>query len=148
MYYVIYVSASARLLTDAELKAIMVQNELKNKYNSITGLLLYNAGVFMQVIEGAKKSVLKTFQRIQSDMWQKEVIKLSEGSADQRLFPDWRMSFKCENPHLFSGHESFLPPASLQFIENMEHPCADMLRIFLESSRTFFGGHANITAAK
>lgn len=138
MYYVIYVSASAKLLTEAELKTILVQSELKNKYNQITGLLLYNAGVFMQVIEGAKRSVLKTYNRIEGDIWQKEIIKLSEGFLTHRLFTSWRMCFKAEDPNSFSGYESFAAPASLRFIENIEHPCAEMLKTFLESSRLFY----------
>jgi hypothetical protein len=144
MYYVIYISASARLLNEAELKAILVQNELKNKYNQVTGLLLYNAGIFMQVIEGARASVLKTFKRIESDIWQKEIIKLGEGPLRQRLFSSWKMSFCTDHPDAFAGCESFVAPVSLQYIEDIMHPCADMIKIFLESNRLTYKGYANV----
>ena len=93
MYYIVYVSASTRLLTENELRVILIQNELKNKYNNITGLLLYSSGIFMQVLEGTRNAVEEAFRRIGDDIWNKNVIKLSEGSLRERVFPNWYMSF-------------------------------------------------------
>lgn len=76
-----------------ELASFLKKIRDKNLADSITGLLLYSDGNFMQLIEGSDEAVSRTFSRIQSDPRHKGIIKLLDEAIDQRVFPDWKMAF-------------------------------------------------------
>ena len=64
-----------------------------NKSNSITGMLLYNKGYFLQVLEGAPEDVLTTYHRICHDTRHQEIRLLVEQITMDRHFPNWLMGF-------------------------------------------------------
>ena len=147
MYYIVYVSSSARLLTENELRVILIQNELKNKYNNITGLLLYSPGIFMQVLEGPRNAVEEAFRRIGDDIWNKDVVKLSEGSLRARVFSNWYMSFNTRLPESFALYKTYLEPAAISLPENTPNPGIELVKIFLEGSLLFHVGSNGINAS-
>ena len=65
-----------------------------NKGNSITGMLLFHKGYFLQVLEGEPGDVMTTYQRICHDRRHCEVRLLVEQSTKDRHFPTWLMGFR------------------------------------------------------
>lgn len=137
MYYIVYVSASTRLLTENELRVILIETELKNRHNDITGLMLYSAGIFMQVLEGTRANVEEAYQLIGEDIWHKDIIKLSEGSSWERFFANWYMSFNTRHPQSFAAYKGYAEPASISLPDRTPNPGIELLKIFLEGSLLF-----------
>lgn len=96
LYHIIYHS----LATDAgmapeALSALLRQARAYNQDHRLTGLLLYAADTkeFVQVLEGPRNELTSLYARIARDPRHKHAFVLHEGSADNRMFPDWRMGF-------------------------------------------------------
>ena len=94
MYFLIYVSSAVNLFSDDDLTKLLEVSRRNNEKVSITGLLLYAAGNFMQVLEGPEKAVLETQARIALDPRHTGLITLMQGERDGRDFKDWSMGFK------------------------------------------------------
>lgn len=66
----------------------------RNLELGITGMLLYSAGNFIQVLEGDEKSVLDTYERICQDRRHRHVTQLYVGEVRERHFSRWSMGYK------------------------------------------------------
>src|SRR4051812_34049510 len=113
MQYLIYISAAAKLFTDAELKALLIKCRDNNKRNNITGVLLYSEGTFLQVLEGEEDIVGSTFRKIEGDPRHTSIIKLVEENQDERVFPEWSMAFKTVSAADFAELKAFIQPGDL-----------------------------------
>jgi hypothetical protein len=90
---------------DKNITAILAKSRTNNVRDEITGALLFNAGCFAQVLEGALNKIEATFERIQQDERHGEVSLLALDVIEQRSFPNWAMGFvgNCaENAERFS----------------------------------------------
>lgn len=65
----------------------------RNAEVGITGALLFNRGLFAQVLEGAVKHVEQTFERIQCDQRHAEVSLLAYERISERSFDQWSMAY-------------------------------------------------------
>lgn len=93
LYSLIYVSTAIHLMEDDELLAILHTSVQNNTERSITGILLYKGGNFLQVLEGEKEDVQYIFEKIQADRRHTGIIVISEETIESRLFADWKMAF-------------------------------------------------------
>ena len=93
------------------LPAIVKAAGRNNQPRSITGMLLYSNGNFLQVLEGKKDTVLEAFQHIEKDSRHRDVFVLLEQELAQRQFSSWSMGFK----HLSSADVAKIPNASQVF---------------------------------
>ncbi|MEO5969280.1 MAG: BLUF domain-containing protein [Bdellovibrionia bacterium] len=99
MYFLTYSSKASELLSDKalkmELKSILNNARIRNSRENITGLLLFRSRNFFQLLEGPKKSVLTTFQKISKDQRHEklEIISEIEIEGAPRIFPSWQMGF-------------------------------------------------------
>lgn len=93
MISLIYVSTAAHLLSKEELLDILRVSRRKNKTGPVTGLLLYQGGNFMQVLEGPEESVMDIFGNIQKDIRHTDIIVLCNEPLTERAFADWSMAF-------------------------------------------------------
>lgn len=97
LYRLVY--ASKNLLTgdEAEVAAAVLQiletSQRNNVKVGVTGALLFNKGAFAQVLEGERRAVEDTFERIQRDMRHGDVTVLQCGPAEGRGFTNWSMAF-------------------------------------------------------
>jgi hypothetical protein len=57
----------------------------------VTGLLLYNAGQFLQILEGQQRVLEMVFQKIERDPRHTNVCRLVTEPIGRRLFPRWNM---------------------------------------------------------
>lgn len=72
---------------------ILETSKRNNGKVGVTGALLFNGGCFAQVLEGPRKAVETTFERIQRDRRHGEVSVLQCESVVARGFPNWSMAF-------------------------------------------------------
>ncbi len=93
LFQLIYMSS---LVSDAVdvLPAILNTSVKNNRKKDITGILLCVEGNVVQVLEGAKCSVLETFKAIESDKRHRGIFVLIEQTVELREFADWSMGFK------------------------------------------------------
>jgi blue light- and temperature-responsive anti-repressor len=90
-----------------ELRAIVSAARARNRADNLTGALLFTGAGFVQVLEGAREVVERTFDRVAADRRQADVTVLSFTPTQHRSFPDWPMAF-CGQSSLgsidLSGH--------------------------------------------
>ncbi|MGY2052022.1 BLUF domain-containing protein [Methylobacterium sp. JK268] len=95
LYRLVY--ASRNLLKPGEAEAAIAQildaSRRNNRTAGVTGALMFNAGAFAQVLEGPRRGVEATFERIQRDLRHSDVTVLQCGPAERRGFADWAMAF-------------------------------------------------------
>lgn len=86
------------------LQALLETSRVFNSRHSITGLLTYRRGVFVQHLEGAASDVRDLYGRICEDSRHRGIIKLLEEPLAARYFPDWSMGYR-----LLTGADSTDP---------------------------------------
>jgi len=97
LYRLVY--ASKNLLQGPEpevmaaVRQILDASQRNNAAAGVTGALMFNAGAFAQVLEGPRRGVEATFERIQRDLRHDDVTVLQCGPAESRAFGNWSMAF-------------------------------------------------------
>ena len=92
-FILIYASAQTRELGSEELQNILMTARKRNPAIKVTGMLLYQNGSFLQVLEGPRKNVETLFNKIEPDKRHKKVVKVTTFYTAERLFSDWSMGF-------------------------------------------------------
>ncbi len=97
LYRIIYMSRNVLTGTcdaiAAQVDGILVSSRRNNAPAGVGGVLMFNNGCFLQVLEGPFAAVSATFERIQRDEGHDEVIVLEAGYPEERRFADWSMAF-------------------------------------------------------
>jgi len=94
IFYLIYLSSATNLFSEKELSEILTTSRIKNTSKDITGLLLYNNGKILQVLEGDEETVMNVYFDIEQDNRHRGIIRIFSGKSEERNFPDWSMGFK------------------------------------------------------
>lgn len=89
MLRLVYVSAAARALDDADLEAIARTSERNNQALGLTGLLLFGGSNFHAVLEGASRRVLARMERIIIDPRHRSLRILREEEIAAARFANW-----------------------------------------------------------
>jgi hypothetical protein len=92
----------------AEVDAILASAQRNNSRLCVTGALIFNGGIFAQVLEGSRRDIELTFERIQRDARHSDVDVLTFEEVQNRQFTSWSMAFvgrSREGENLF-GHIS------------------------------------------
>lgn len=76
----------------SDLDRILSSSQFNNARAGLTGALLFDAGCFGQVLEGPRRAIEATFERIQRDPRHRDVSLLAFQPAE-RAFPNWSMRF-------------------------------------------------------
>ena len=94
MYRLIYKSSETAPFSKTDLKHLLVGSRLRNTEADISGMLIYDRGVFLQMLEGDVGAIFKTFARIERDPRHKDVtVLLRDANARERAFGKWSMGF-------------------------------------------------------
>lgn len=108
MFQLVYVSSATAPFSREELKEILLNSRDTNNQMDVTGLLLYNDGNIIQVLEGEEAAVREIFDRIAKDPRHHDVTVLVEVPITERSFADWSMGYRdLSDPAL-------APPAGIQ----------------------------------
>lgn len=92
--FLIYVSIATHPFTQDELIELLQVSRKNNTAVGLTGILLYKEGKFMQLLEGTKEAIDRTFIRVQHDPRHRDVITLLSGEQEERAFADFSMGFQ------------------------------------------------------
>ena len=93
IHVVVYASSASQLISPVQLESILLQARKKNATNGITGLLLYEGGNFLQILEGHKHPLEATYNRIKQDSRHKGLITLLSRQIPARNFGNWSMAY-------------------------------------------------------
>ena len=93
MFYLIYVSSATKLMDDDALLSLLQSARDENEQLGITGMLLYQDGNFMQMLEGKKQTVLGLYEKLKNDNRHKGILTILTGDIDERNYEDWSMGF-------------------------------------------------------
>ncbi len=107
MLELVYASAATVRFSVADLATLLTLARARNATNGITGALFYDAGSFLQVLEGDEAVVEQTFERIGRDPRHARVLLLSRSVSEERRFGDWQMGFVEVTPKLRASLDGF-----------------------------------------
>ena len=93
MLQIIYASASTKPFTRKELVELLKVARQKNVAADVTGMLLYHAGCFLQVLEGPDESVEAIYAKVQKDSRHTNLLLLVRETIEERAFEHWSMGF-------------------------------------------------------
>lgn len=91
IYHLVYVSEKSQHFNVEDIDSIIEHSQKNNCDRKVTGLLINHGNFFIQLLEGKKEEVTKTFHRISSDHRHFRIKILFTGESEARLFPEWAM---------------------------------------------------------
>ena len=91
-----YVSSSKNL-SAIDLEQLFYYTKRNNTELGISGLLIYNSGNFLQVLEGSIEKVNTLFNKISQDQRHSNIIKLIDSELEERIFQDYEVGFVVVN---------------------------------------------------
>jgi hypothetical protein len=102
---ILYISRARHRMTNGELQDLLAGARLRNQAHGITGLLVYDAGYFAQVLEGPEPALEQLLANIAADPRHDEYSLVSRGLVDQRYFAGWSMdwanlAFMADSQHM------------------------------------------------
>lgn len=104
----IYVSSALNLMTESELLELLEEARVANEQHQITGMLVYQDGSVMQVLEGAEADVTRLYDNIQKDPRHTGIITLLQEPIEIRSFPEWSMAYRKVSADEVEGFSRFL----------------------------------------
>ena len=141
--YIVYHSFSQSEISSKQLKELLRKSREWNEAHEITGLLIYRfnkkfkRGNFLQIIEGTKKSISFTWDRISADTRHHTITVLEDGSFEERNFSTWSMGFKNLNTESLEHIPGFININDDQFWSNpnnLKPTALELLKKFYDMS--------------
>ena len=86
-----YASRASEVLSASAMDAILASSRKHNPVNGITGVLCTNGHIFLQMLEGGRKEVNETYNRIVADERHHDVQVLHFEEITERKFAVWSM---------------------------------------------------------
>jgi hypothetical protein len=93
MLQLIYASAAVKPFTPQDLAVLLAKARTKNSSMHISGMLLYHAGSFLQVLEGPEDAITALFKVIEKDPRHTTVRVLFRDGVETGEFEEWSMGF-------------------------------------------------------
>lgn len=93
MIQLVYASAATATFTPEALKLLLIKSRSRNEFHHVTGILLYDAGSFLQVLEGEEEDVELTFELVRHDRRHSNLKVFLQQRIEKREFGDWPMAF-------------------------------------------------------
>jgi hypothetical protein len=107
MIYIVYISRAVVPLTEKDALENLERFRARNQAKAITGVLLYQGGCFIQLLEGEEETVRETYARIRKDARHTSVFTLIDEPIESREFEDWSMAFRDLDVAPIETHEDF-----------------------------------------
>jgi len=77
----------------AEFKIVNIEPFGNNKAINVTGMLLFDSGSFLQILEGEEEQLKKLFKTISNDRRHKNIVKIVFEAIAERKFQEWSMGY-------------------------------------------------------
>jgi hypothetical protein len=94
IFQLCYTSTAARDMQREDLVELLRISRAKNEASGLTGLLLFSADRFVQLLEGDEEAVRTLYARICEDNRHHEITTIFEREVEARDCPDWSMGFQ------------------------------------------------------
>ena len=94
LHTLLYSSTATYEMEEKNLLDILSVAREFNAAHGITGLLLYHAGAFMQVLEGEKDAIFDLYDRIVADERHAGLHLAFHEPIEERSFRNWAMGFR------------------------------------------------------
>jgi hypothetical protein len=91
LHQLIYASRATRPMSAGDVEAILDVSRRKNALCGISGMLLYDEGSFLQVLEGDEPEVERVYGQLNKDRRHESVVLVHRGPIAQRGFSEWSM---------------------------------------------------------
>jgi len=138
IYKLIYVSRETQPISEAELLEILDKARSANAEKGITGLLLYNNGCIIQLLEGEETTVEQLYKKIELDTRHTGLLRLYSTHTDQRDFPNWNMGFERIDPTALQNQQ-LSALANQQLNPDELSKLSKEVQIFINAFRTTAG---------
>lgn len=129
---VAYLSRANKTFLQHEIDHLLLSTSFFNRQNEITGVLLYNTGLFFQYFEGSPNAVDLVYERIKKDENHQLLIEILNEPIENRQCDDWCMGF-CKKPNSFIqelAHQNWLKKSSKLNINKHKSEGVNMLMKF------------------
>ncbi len=93
MYTICYVSNTHSELRDTALEALFSETTKNNTSNNITGILLYESGNFLQVLEGDEEILKNLFDKIKADSRHRNIFVILSKTSERKIFKNYASGF-------------------------------------------------------
>lgn len=104
---VVYTSRARAPFTDPDLEQLLSASRASNRRRRITGVLLYRAGHFIQILEGPDAAVRELLRSIQSDPRHADMRIVRDEAVGERRFAEWSMGYEPISPPSRPAPEGF-----------------------------------------
>ncbi len=94
VHQLVYRSLASSIFHKEDINSILASCKKNNPEMDITGMLVYNNDIFLQMIEGDKLAISKLYNKISVDPRHLDLRILWQGESEERTFPHWSMAFK------------------------------------------------------
>jgi hypothetical protein len=91
----------------AELTKLLEVSRERNAKLGVTGALIFNQGLFAQILEGDEAAVLDIFESIKRDPRHTDIVLWPFQSYEERRFKSWSMAFVGPSPGAQKYYERF-----------------------------------------
>lgn len=139
LHLITYISRAVNPLSHDAVQDIADVAAERNARESITGMLLFGQGHFIQVLEGPPDGVRAVYASIRRDERHTDVQTLLDAPIRSRLFPRWSMGLvNIEARGAFDAERIHFAAQQLQPLYSAMTPNASavrLLRIFNERAR-------------
>lgn len=92
-YQTLYVSKATENIDSKSVNKFLEKAIAYNTKNNITGILLFRAGIFLQLLEGDKQLVEDLLEKIEKDNRHSNITRIFSLEKNERLFPNWSMGY-------------------------------------------------------
>lgn len=135
---IVYHSKASVGFTELDLLYLLAGSRARNRAEGVTGVLVFDRGVFFQWIEGPNLPLQRVWNSIRKDPRHHDIQVLADTSIPVRLFQDWHMQFAhrdCKAANYIDG----LIQASDQVMDRL-HECPNEAPMILAEFSAIGGG--------
>ena len=98
LVHLIYVSKARIDVNNDDIIGLLTKAKIKNASRNITGMLLYDSGCFMQVLEGREEDVNQLFASICKDRRHHHIVKIITEAIPARQFHEFLQLYDVTRP--------------------------------------------------
>lgn len=94
IHQLVYSSRATQDFWPDDLFRLVEKARQKNAQRSVTGMLLFREGQFLQLLEGPEREVMSVFELVKRDPRHEAIKIILSAPIAARQFPDWTMGFE------------------------------------------------------
>lgn len=113
LHHLIYQSTATKPFSETDLRELLAEARNFNSNHEVSGVLLYNDGQFLQVLEGTESVLRPLYEKIRRDRRHTHVVKLTDAPLVQRNFGTWSMAFRSVDAAKLTALPGYLDPDAL-----------------------------------